>query len=46
MAKLIAEKLKLEVIELGSVPQAFINGKILTEGDKLEVSDGVKKYRM
>ncbi len=45
VAKLVAEKLKLEVIELGSVPQAFISGKILTKGDKLEVSDGVKKYQ-
>lgn len=44
VAKLVAEKLKLEVIELGSVPQAFISGKILTVGDKLEVSDGVNKY--
>ncbi len=45
VAKLVAEKLKLEVIEFGSVPQAFISGKILTKGDKLEVSDGVKKYQ-
>jgi len=43
VAKLIAEKLKLEVIEFGSVPQAFISGKILMAGDKLEVSDGVNK---
>jgi hypothetical protein len=45
VAKLVAEKLKLEVIEFGSVPQAFISGKILTVGDKLEVSDGVNKYQ-
>ncbi len=45
VAKLVAENLKLEVIEFGSVPQAFISGKILTKGDKLEVSDGVKKYQ-
>lgn len=45
VAKLVGEKLKLEVIELGSVPQAFISGKILTAGDKLEVSDGVNKYQ-
>jgi len=45
VAKLVSEKLKLEVIEFGSVPQAFISGKILTKGDKLEVSDGVKKYQ-
>ena len=45
VAKLVAEKLKLEVIELGSVPQAFISGKLVTTGDKLEVSDGTNKYQ-
>jgi hypothetical protein len=45
VAKLVSEKLKLEVIELGNVPQAFISGKILTKGDKLEVSDGANKYQ-
>ena len=44
LAKLIGEKLKLEVIEMGNVPQAFIGGKLMAAGDKIEVSDGIKKY--
>ena len=36
--------LKLEVIETGRVPRAFINGKLLTIGDRLAVSDGIKRY--
>jgi hypothetical protein len=44
VAKLIAEKLKLEVIELGQTPQVFISGKLLTIGDKLRVSEGVETY--
>ncbi len=44
VAKLIAEKLKLEVIELGRIPHAFINEKILTVGDKLQVDGAGAKY--
>jgi hypothetical protein len=40
----ILEKIKLEAISLGRNLQAFINGKMLTVGDKLEVKDGEKKY--
>ena len=40
----IAEKLKLQAIELGRNPQAFINDKLLSEGDKMFVKDGVNKY--
>jgi hypothetical protein len=37
----VAEKLKLEAIGLGENPQAFINNKLLSVGDKLLVRDGV-----
>jgi len=40
----IAEKLKLEVIDWGKNPQAFINNRLLSMGDKLTVSDGSKLY--
>lgn len=40
----IAEKLKLQVIELGENAQAFINDKLLGVGDKLRISDGVNAY--
>ncbi len=42
----VAEKLKLEAIAIGSYgnPQAFINGKLLSVGDKLLVRNGGNKY--
>jgi hypothetical protein len=40
----ILDKIKLEAISLGRNSQAFINGKILTVGDKAVVRDGDKKY--
>lgn len=40
----IAEKLKLEAILSGENPQAFINDKLLSVGDKLFVKDGTNKY--
>ncbi|MCK4753268.1 MAG: hypothetical protein KAS75_07465 [Planctomycetes bacterium] len=40
----IAEKLKLEAIGMGERPQAFINDKLLTVGDKLLVNDGLNTY--
>ena len=40
----VAEKLKLEAIVLGENPQAFINDKLLSVGDKLVIRDGVKTY--
>ena len=40
----VAEKLKLEAIGLGKNPQTFINGKLLSVGDKLLVGDGVNTY--
>jgi len=46
VVKWVAEKLKLEAIVIGSDgnPQAFINGKLLSVGDKLLVRDGGNKY--
>jgi hypothetical protein len=40
----IAQKLQLEAIVLGESPQAFINDKLLSVGDKLLVKDGVNQY--
>ncbi len=42
----VAERLKLEAIAIGSDrnPQAFINGKLLSVGDKLLVRYGADKY--
>jgi hypothetical protein len=40
----IAGKLKLEAIVLGENPRAFINDKLLSEGDKLFVRDGTSTY--
>ncbi len=42
----VAERLKLEAIAIGSDrnPQAFINGKLLSVGDKLVVRHGANKY--
>ena len=40
----VAENLRLEVIELGENPQAFINDKLLGVGDKLLVADSVRTY--
>ena len=44
IARRIAEKLKLEAIELGENPLCFINNKLLSVGDKLLVRDGVNAY--
>jgi hypothetical protein len=40
----VTEKLKLEAIALGKNPQAFINDKLLSVGDKLLVAEGVDTY--
>jgi len=40
----VAQKLKLEAIELGKNPQAFINGKLLGPGDTLTVREGARTY--
>lgn len=42
--KRVAKKLKLEAIVLDGNPQAFINGKLLSVGDKLLVRDGGNQY--
>ena len=42
--KRVAAKLKLEAIGLGENPQAFINDKLLSVGDKLSVKDGDNTY--
>jgi len=44
LVKRIAEKLKLETIMSGGNPQAFINDKLLSVGDKLLVGDGANTY--
>ena len=40
IARRVAEKLKLEAIVVSTSPQAFINDKFLSVGDKLNISDG------
>ena len=40
----VAEKLKLEAIGLGKNPQAFINDKLLSVGDKWLVKDRGDMY--
>jgi len=42
--KRVTKKLKLEAIALGKNPQAFINDKLLSVGDKLLVAEGVDTY--
>jgi hypothetical protein len=44
IARLIAEKLKLEAIVMGESPQAFINDKLLSVWDKLVVRNGADEY--
>jgi len=44
LVRRIAEKLKLEAIGLDGNPQAFINNKLLSVGDKLIVKEGVNTY--
>lgn len=44
VAHKVAEELKLEAIVLGKDPQVFINGKLLSQGDKLLINDGMETY--
>ncbi len=44
MTRRIAEKLKLEAIEFGENPQAFINDELVSEGDKLSVREEATEY--
>lgn len=44
VARRVAGKMKLEAIGLGKNPQAFINNKLLSVGDKLLISEGVDTY--
>jgi hypothetical protein len=45
LVRRIADKLKLQAIGVvGENPQAFINNKVLSVGDKLLVTDGVSAY--
>ena len=45
LVRRIADKLKLQAIGVvGENPQAFINDKVLSIGDKLLVTDGVSAY--
>jgi hypothetical protein len=41
----VAEKLKLEaIVVLGTYPRAYINNKIVSEGDKVLIRDGINVY--
>lgn len=40
----VAGKLRLEAIVLGESPQAFINGKLMSVGDRLPIRDGIDMY--
>jgi hypothetical protein len=40
----VAEKLNLEAIVLSENPQAFINDKLLSVGDKTLIGDGTNRY--
>ena len=40
----VAEQFKLEAIGMGKNPQAVINDKLISVGDKLSVRDGVDNY--
>jgi len=40
----IVGKLKLEAVELGENPRAFINSRLLSVGDKLHLKDGLDSY--
>ena len=44
IARRVAEKLRLEAIGVNENPQAFINNKPMSVGDKLLVGDGVDTY--
>lgn len=44
VAMKVAGKLKLQAIELGGKPQAFINDRLLSAGDKLVVGERESKY--
>jgi len=44
MLELIADRLKLEAIGFDRQPQAFINGKLLTVGDKLSIENENNNY--
>ncbi len=40
----VKNKIKLEAISMGQKPQAFINSKLLSQGEKLKVEEGVNSY--
>ena len=42
--KKVAQKLKLEAIMVGENSRAYINGKTVKVGDKINLSEGVEKY--
>jgi hypothetical protein len=44
VVRTVVEKLKLEAIVLGKNPQVFINGKLLSQGDKLLIGDATRTY--
>jgi len=46
--KMVSENLRLDAIELGSNPKAFINGRLLSAGDEfvLRISENVFKCRI
>ena len=44
IAKRVAALLKLQAIEVGDNPQAFINDKLMSTGEALVVTDGMEMY--
>ncbi len=44
LLKKLAEKMKLQAIEMGKIPQVFINDELYEVGDKVVVKDGDEKY--
>ena len=44
IAAIVTQHVKLEVIIMGERPQAFINGKLMSAGKKLIVTDGSEIY--
>lgn len=44
VAAVVAEHVRLQAIVMGQKPQAFINGRLISQGGKLVVKDGDEMY--